>query len=586
MVAVKKEHEGWKAADAYRVTTIDKMLPNSSCVDILEIFTVKRTGTCKFRSCLMGNQLRKDVDYKNTFSATVTADNIRFFFSLATQLNHQVHGADVRCAYLQGRQRIPIYAFMPVYFSLSDMSWEALGELRKKLLRLVETKGKAGIKQLAKQKRRSSNQVIELLASVYGTPDAGNAWGLLLIDILTKRMGFKRSQVDGCLYFKTNKVYHQAANDVDSVWVTEYIVVLTWTDDMPYFGTKDMVEWYKAELPKHCPIEWTEVCRDFIGIEVHQDLVRGVTELTQSKYWYWVAVKERFMEYLNPSSGCRIKLPLPEGTELGKGAMVPATPEEHKAAEHLPFRELVGCMAFPSCHTKLEIRYAISLLSCFMQSWSIGHFAFALGCLWYCFNSRHIGLMFSRGLDKHGINVLYAYADSSFTAPRSQGCRQVLMNGCLLSLSSQKHPTIDVSTTAAEITEAFYCSNEVMGFRNLMEEMGFVLQGPTVVYEDNQPAIAVLEGNRNLTSKTKHMDIRVWKMRERLDGQLVVLHFCSTTEMLADIGTKALGVMAFEYLRDLMNGYALVRLRYEGYEMPMMVIAWDDLVYLMKRHSR
>ena len=160
------------------------------------------------------------------------------------------------------------------------------------------------------------------------------------------------------------------------------------------------------------------------------------------------------------------------------------------------------------------------------------------------------------------------------------------MNGCLLSLSSQKHPTIDVSTTAAEITEAFYCSNEAMGCRNLMDELGFLLQGPTVMYEDNQPAIAVLEGNRNLTSKTKHMDIRVWKMRERLDDQLVVLHFCSTTEMYADIGTKALGVKAFEYLRDLQNGYALVRLRYRDYEMPVMVIEWCDLVHLMKCHTR
>jgi hypothetical protein len=573
MVAVKKEHDGWREANAYRVTTIDKMIPNSSCVDILEIFTVKRSGVCKFRSCLMGNQLRKDIDYKNTFSATVTADNIRFFFSLATQLGHQVHGADVRCAYLQGKQRIPIYAFMPVYFGLSDMSWEALAELRKKLEKVVATGGVKKIRELARTKRRSSNQVIELLASVYGTPDAGNAWGLLLIDILTKRMGFKRSQVDGCLYFKTNKRYHQAQNDVDSVWVTEYIVVLTWTDDMPYFGTKEMVEWYRAELPKHCPIEWTEVCVDFIGIEIHQDLELGVTALTQAKYW--VLVKERFKEYLS-LSGSRVRIPLPEGT-----VSVPATREEHELAMSMPYQELVGCLAFPSCHTKLGIRYAISILSSHMQCWSLEHWKLAIHCLWYCYNSRHIGLMFSRGLDQHGINVLYAYADSAFTAPRSQGCRMVLMNGCLVSLSSQKHPTIDVSTTAAEITEAFYCSNDAVGFRNLMEEMGFVLQGPTVIYEDNQPAIKVLEGNRNLTSKTKHMDIRVWKMRERLDDQQVVLRFCSTTDMLADIGTKALGVRAFEYLRDLMNGYALVRLRHKEYVMPAMVIAWSDLVSSM-----
>ena len=64
---------------------------------------------------------------------------------------------------------------MSVYFGLSDMSWEALAELRKKLEKVVATGGVKKIKELARTKRRSSNQVIELLASVYGTPDAGNA---------------------------------------------------------------------------------------------------------------------------------------------------------------------------------------------------------------------------------------------------------------------------------------------------------------------------------------------------------------------------------------------------------------------------
>ena len=46
----------------------------------------------------------------------------------------------------------------------------------------------------------------------------------------------------------------------------------------------------------------------------------------------------------------------------------------------------------------------------------------------YCYTTRHIGIMWSRGLDPHGVNVLSAYSDSNFEAPRSQG-HYIGMNG-------------------------------------------------------------------------------------------------------------------------------------------------------------
>ena len=187
------------------------------------------------------------------------------------------------------------------------------------------------------------------------------------------------------------------------------------------------------------------------------------------------------------------------------------------------------------------------------------HWKMALHCLKYCIGRREYGLVYTRDLDTHGRNVPYTYGDSAFTAPRSQGCRVTMMNGGVISMTSQKHHTVDVSTTGAELTEAFYASNDIVGFRNLLCEIGFRLQAPTVLYQDNQPAISVAEGARNLASKTKHMDIRVWKLRERLDDQEISLVFCSTHDMLADIGTKSLGVRAFTYLRDLMTGYATLR---------------------------
>jgi hypothetical protein len=81
-------------------------------------------------------------------------------------------------------------------------------------------------------------------------------------------MGFKRSCIDGCIYYKTNDVYVEKSNNKDSRWVTEYLMVIVWTDDMPYFGTDSMIEWYQRELPKHGPIVFIDMCKDLIEIEV------------------------------------------------------------------------------------------------------------------------------------------------------------------------------------------------------------------------------------------------------------------------------------------------------------------------------
>jgi len=56
----------------------------------------------------------------------------------------------------------------------------------------------------------------------------------------------------------------------------------------------------------------------------------------------------------------------------------------------------------------------------------------------------------------------------------------------------------------------------------------------------------------------------VLKVRERIEDQEVYLEYVSTCEMIADLGTKAVGARQFTYLRDLMNGRALVRARYPG----------------------
>ncbi len=185
--------------------------------------------------------------------------------------------------------------------------------------------------------------------------------------------------------------------------------------------------------------------------------------------------------------------------------------------------------------------------------------------------------MFSKGLDPHGVNLLYAYADSSFEAPRSHGCSITMMNGAAVSLRSKRHTTTDDSTMAAEITEAYHASCDVEGLRNLMSEVGLHQLEPTVLYEDNQPAIRVAENKGTLLRKSKSLDIRVYGLRNRIEDQKIEMKYIETLRQVADLGTKALGVKQFEFLRDLMNGYALVRASGRKAALPALVVTMKEL---------
>ena len=109
----------------------------------------------------------------------------------------------------------------------------------------------------------------------------------------------------------------------------------------------------------------------------------------------------------------------------------------------------------------------MSVLSRHRTKWGIVHFRILIKALEYGYSTREMGLKYSCSKDKRNWNKLVGFADASFTLPRSQGCRHVMMNKAAISLTSKRHTTTDESTTASEITEAYLLACDVEGFRNL-----------------------------------------------------------------------------------------------------------------------
>ena len=88
-----------------------------------------------------------------------------------------------------------------------------------------------------------------------------------------------------------------------------------------------------------------------------------------------------------------------------------------------------------------------------------------------------------------------------------------------------------------------------------------------------------------MTESTRALDLKVWKLRERVDVQAISVDWCSTVDEQSDLNTKALPTRQFRYLRDNLNGYGLVMLHYPDVEMPEAAITREELIEMINEYG-
>ena len=160
------------------------MVQGASIIPLGELYTIKRTGQHKFRQYAMGNLLKAGKDYGDTFSSTVSGDGLRWFCALAAACNKRIKGWDATTGYLQTKQRIKVYAYLPSHHGYSDLEFEDFAELRKQLLKIMKEKGIKGVREFSRQQKKERrwkpDKVLELKSSTYGIPDAGQAFAMFM----------------------------------------------------------------------------------------------------------------------------------------------------------------------------------------------------------------------------------------------------------------------------------------------------------------------------------------------------------------------------------------------------------------------
>jgi hypothetical protein len=135
---------------------------------------------------------------------------------------------------------------------------------------------------------------------------------------------------------------------------------------------------------------------------------------------------------------------------------------------------------------------------------------------------------------------------------RSTGGYVIYYNGTPIAWRSARQPLVTLSTAESEYVQATLACQEILALRHLYEELGFPMDEPTVLYEDNKAAID-LSVNPCSRGHTKHIERRWHFVRQCDANKEVVLAKVSGELNPADLFTKALAFDKFNLFRRLLG---------------------------------
>jgi hypothetical protein len=467
-------------------------------IDSKWVFKIKRNsdGTIaryKARLVARGFTQEHGIDYTETFAPTVKFSTIRVILTLAAYHDWEVEQLDVVTAFLSAELKEKVYMRQPEGFHECGDDGNEL--------------------------------VCELHRAIYGLKQSPRYWYQTITAWLLE-FGFVQSAVDPCVYvFVQGDITYILALYVDDTILTGPIGDFI-TRFKLAFGSR-------FDVQDLGPVSW------LLGTTVVRD--RRARTITLGQRQYLLDILERF----NMGECNSVATPLAKGGTDSDGTSV--------IQSDVPYNSLIGSLQYAAITTRPDISMAVSHLSRFLTQPSTKHWEAGKRVLRYLKGTIDLGLVLG-GQDSC---IMTGYCDSDWASDtvtrRSRTGYVFTMNGGAVSWKSQHQPTVALSTAEAEYMALTAAIQEAIFLRQLLDSMGVKQLEPTMIFEDNQACIA-LSKNSLVNARSKHIDIKYHFNREKVESGEVVLKYCPSAEMIADVMTKPLPAPQHRALIKLMMG--------------------------------
>lgn len=493
--AIYKELEAIKSNNTY---TLMKLPENKKAINSMFVFKVKPNSDgisheFKARLVAKGCSQRPGIDYTDVHAPVSRDVSLRILLSMAAKEKLKVIHIDISSAFLNGNLKEEIYLRQPKYFEDKD-----------------------------------NKLVWRLHKSLYGLKQAAHAWNESFNEKL-KEIGFHRSKVDSCLFFK--KAQNQGGE-------TRAIYLLLYVDDA-CLVSKDikLINDTIKHLNKKFKVKNLGPIKLFLGMKIEKD-VDGNFHINQKQLIDKI-IRNANLEDAKPS-----KYPIDIGFyKLEDNEMLP---------NNFLYQELIGSLIYIATHSRPDISASVSILSQKIKAPSIKDLKEVKRVIRYLkFTSNQTLMTSNLKSSKKGIQ---AFSDSNFAEDRndfkSNSGFIILLNGGPIAWRCRKQSLVTQSTAEAEFYALAETLRELQWINSILPDLDIPKEIITI-HVDNQSTIKMIEGTR-FKDRSKHIAVKISYVKEMINNNFAKVEYVSTEENVGDLLTKPLSGQRIKYILSIL----------------------------------
>jgi hypothetical protein len=357
--------------------------------------------------------------------------------------------------------------------------------------------------------------------ALYGCIESARLWYYTIKDFLEKD-GFKVNSQDICVFNK---------GDGDNQLTIGLYVDDLFISSINKKLVDDILAKLKAEYKEIKFVEGLE--HNYLGM--HMDFSKpGKVRITMNKY-----VDDMMDHY-----------------EVNGKASTPALENLFQVREDQPlleeslqeiFHSRVAKILYLAKRVRLDLLTSVIFLATRVKKATNDDWFKLTRLLNYINSTRHLGIV----LEADDLFTIISHIDASFAVHpdmRSHTGTTISLGKGTVFGKSTKQKLMSKSSTEAELIGLSDGFPQVIWTRNFLIEQGYDVP-PGTIYQDNQSTITMIKKGRSTSERTRHINIRFFFIKDKLDNGELTVEYLPTEEMIADILTKPLQGELFRKLR-------------------------------------